>query len=167
MKIRKVHLFFLFGGIFLGTLGSLSAEVRGALSEPPVVPTQAYQATTGVSWNDEVTLLSRLIAAEAGTEPYVGKVAVGAVVLNRTANPAFPNTISGVIYQPGAFESVSNGLIWRVTNLGSARQAALDALNRWDPTGGALYFWNPAKTFNPWVWTRTILTQIGRHLFGR
>lgn len=115
---------------------------------------------------DEVNLLTRLIAAEASGEPYEGQVAVAAVMLNRVRHASFPNTISGVIYQPHAFESVSNGLIWRVTNLTTARKAAMDALNGWDPTYGCLYFWNPYKPVSSWIWTRRITRQIGNHVFG-
>lgn len=115
---------------------------------------------------DEVNLLTRVIAAEAMGEPYEGQVAVAAVLLNRVRHASFPNTISSVIYQPHAFESVSNGLIWRVTNLASARKAAMDALNGWDPTYGCLYFWNPYKPVSKWIWTRRIVRQIGNHVFG-
>lgn len=126
----------------------------------------AQGAGVGVARADEVDLLARVIAAEAETEPYVGQVAVGAVILNRVRSPEFPNTLAGVIYQPLAFESVSNGLIWRRTPRPEARRAAWDALNGWDPTYGALYFWNPYKPVSPWVWTRRIITQIGNHVFA-
>lgn len=115
---------------------------------------------------DEVNLLTRLIAAEATGEPYEGQVAVAAVMLNRVRHASFPNTVGGVIYQPHAFESVSNGLIWRLTDLTTARKAAMDALNGWDPTYGALYFWNPYKPVSSWIWTRKIVRQIGNHVFG-
>lgn len=145
--------------------GSLTA-FRQAGAEK-AIPAQAWDATTGVSYSDEVNLLARLVAAEAGNEPYAGQVAVAAVILNRLRSPQFPKTISGVIYEPGAFESVSNGLIWHVTDLSTARQAVYDALNGWDPTFGALFFWNPYKLVNPWIWTRNIIVQIGRHVFAR
>lgn len=128
---------------------------------------QPTQAGIPVATSDEINLMARLIAAEAMGEPYEGQVAVGAVVLNRVRSPLFPSTISGVIYEPWAFESVHNGLIWWVTDLTTATSAAIDALNGWDPTYGALFFWNPAKPVSPWVWTRTIITQIGRHIFAR
>lgn len=124
------------------------------------------QAGIPVATSDEINLMARLIAAEATGEPYEGQVAVGAVILNRVRSPLFPSTISGVIYEPWAFESVHNGLIWRVTDLTTATNAAIDALNGWDPTYGALFFWNPAKPVSPWIWTRTIITQIGRHVFA-
>ncbi|MCL6589752.1 MAG: cell wall hydrolase [Firmicutes bacterium] len=112
-----------------------------------------------------VALLARLIYAEAGAEPYVGMVAVGGVVLNRVENPKFPKSIAGVIYQPHAFESVSNGFINRTPST-AAQKAAQDALNGWDPSGGALYFFNPSKPVNPWIWARRIITRIGRHVFA-
>jgi len=133
----------------------------------PEVPVQAYRAVRGVSRADEVDLLARLVAAEAANEPYAGQVGVAAVVLNRVEHPSFPNTLAGVIYQPLAFESVSRGWIWQAPVFGSARRAAVDALNGWDPTYGSLYFWNPAKRVSPWIWTRQIVTQIGRHVFAR
>lgn len=120
----------------------------------------------GVLRADEVDLLARLVAAEAEGEPYAGQVAVAAVILNRVQSPQFPNSISGVAYQPHAFESVTNGLIWRRTPSAQARNAAIDALNGWDPTYGSTFFWNPSKPVSPWIWTRTIVTQIGNHVFG-
>lgn len=131
---------------------------------PNAIPTQAG---TPVGTSDEMNLLARLIAAEAGNEPYEGQVAVGAVIMNRVRSPLFPSTISGVIFEPWAFESVSNGLIWQVTNLATPSRAAADALNGWDPTYGALFFWNPSKEVSPWIWTRAIITQIGNHVFAR
>ncbi|OPZ69911.1 MAG: Spore cortex-lytic enzyme precursor [Firmicutes bacterium ADurb.Bin467] len=110
-------------------------------------------------------LLSKLVYAEARGEPYKGQVAVAAVVLNRVASSSFPNTISGVIYQSGAFSCVSNGQINRTPNA-TAIRAALDAMNGWDPTGGCLYFYNPAGTSDRWIRTRTIKTVIGNHKFA-
>ncbi|MFS8581936.1 MAG: cell wall hydrolase, partial [Limnochordales bacterium] len=121
----------------------------------------------GVVRADELELLARLVAAEAEGEPYAGQVAVAAVVLNRVDSPQFPNSISGVAYQPLAFESVSNGLIWRRQPSAQAYNAARDALNGWDPSYGSLFFWNPSKPVSPWIWTRTIVVRIGSHVFGR
>ncbi|MDS1030318.1 cell wall hydrolase [Bacillota bacterium LX-D] len=132
--------------------------------EEEALPTQGEWSL--VRRADEVNLLTRLVAGEATGEPYEGQVAVAAVMLNRVRNASFPNTISGVIYQPHAFESVTNGLIWRTANLATARKAAIDALNGWDPTYGALYFWNPYKQVSSWIWTRKIIRQIGNHVFG-
>lgn len=120
----------------------------------------------GVVRADELELLARVVAAEAQGEPYAGQVAVAAVILNRVDSPQFPNSISGVVYQPLAFESVSNGLIWRRQPGPEAYNAARDALNGWDPTYGALFFWNPSKRVSPWIWTRRVIVQIGNHVFG-
>ncbi|MGE5581175.1 MAG: cell wall hydrolase [Bacillota bacterium] len=111
-------------------------------------------------------LLARVIRAEAEAEPYTGQVAVGAVILNRIQNSRFPKTIAGVIYQPQAFESVSNGQINQPATE-SARKAARDAMSGWDPSGGALFFFNPAKVgAHSYVWTRQIVQKIGKHIFA-
>jgi N-acetylmuramoyl-L-alanine amidase len=107
-----------------------------------------------------------VIEGEAANEPFAGKVAVGAVILNRLRSALFPHTLAGVIYQPHAFESVANGQYNRPASQESLQAAAL-SMNGWDPTGGALYFWNPVKAISPWVWTKNIISQIGRHIFAR
>ena len=110
-------------------------------------------------------LLAKLVYAEARGEVYKGQVAVAAVVLNRVASASFPNTISGVIYQSGAFSCVSNGSINNTPD-NSAVRAALDALNGWDPTGGCLYYYNPRATNDKWIRTRAVKTVIGNHSFA-
>lgn len=115
---------------------------------------------------ENIYLLASIIESEAAGEPYVGKLAVGAVILNRVASPMFPDTLAGVIFQPGAFESVRNGQFGRPASAQS-RRAAREALAGKDPTGGALYFWNPSKPVNAWVWQRRQVTRIGRHVFAR
>ena len=110
-------------------------------------------------------LLAKLVYAEARGESYMGQVAVAAVVLNRVESASFPNTISGVIYQSGAFSCVSNGSINNTPD-STAIRAALDALNGWDPTGGCLYYYNPRKTDDEWIRTRTVKTVIGNHYFA-
>ena len=123
-------------------------------------------ASSGSSSNSDYYLLARVISAEARGESYVGQVAVGAVILNRVEHPSFPNSISGVVYQPGAFTAMTDGQIDQpVAN--SAYQAARDALNGWDPSGGALYYYNPAKTSNAWIRTRPVITVIGNHVFAK
>lgn len=129
-------------------------------------PPANYTATSGVSRGNDVQLLARLIHAEAQAEPYMGKVAVGAVILNRVNSPSFPNTLAGVVYQPKAFESVSNGRV-NLSPSAESVKAAIDALNGWDPTYGALFFWNPYKKVSAWIWSRPIVRQIGQHVFGR
>lgn len=112
-------------------------------------------------------VLARVISAEAKGEPYVGQVAVGAVIINRVESGRFPTTLSGVIYQPGAFESVSNGQINTAPSQASIN-AARDALNGWDPSNGALFFFNPSKNVtSKWIWSRPIIKKIGQHLFLR
>ena len=113
----------------------------------------------------ETYLLGRLVHGEARGEPYGGKVAVAAVVLNRVKSPSFPNTISGVVYQSGAFDAVSDGQIYLTPDEDSLR-AARDALNGWDPTGGCLYYYNPSTATNGWIWTRTVQLSIGKHNFA-
>lgn len=120
---------------------------------------EASQSTSG-----DVELLARLISAEARGEPYTGQVAVGAVVLNRVESPAFPNTMSGVIYQSGAFTCIQDGQFWG-TVADSAYQAARDAINGWDPSGGAIYYFNPATATSSWIWSRPLIVVIGKHRF--
>ena len=114
--------------------------------------------------NDEINLLAKVISAEARGESYEGQVAVGAVILNRIAHPSFPDTLSGVVYQKGAFSCV-NDSNWYQPVAESAKRAAKDAINGWDPTGGAIYYYNPAKTSNAWMRSRTVIKIIGNHYF--
>lgn len=114
---------------------------------------------------EDIDLIARVVYAEARGEIYEGQVAVAAVILNRLKHPDFPKTIRGIVYEKYAFESVANGQINQVPNA-QAYQAVQDALNGWDPTGGALYFWNPAGTTSKWIQSRTVIKQIGNHVFG-
>lgn len=126
------------------------------------LPTGVKSATSA---NDStVNLLARLINAEARGEPYTGQVAVGAVILNRVRHPSFPNTIAGVIYQPGAFTAVTDGQI-HAQLVSSCVKAARDALNGWDPTGGAIYYYNPRTATNQWIRSRPVTITIGQHVF--
>ncbi len=111
-----------------------------------------------------VYLLARIISAEARGEPYSGQVAVGAVILNRIEHPSFPDTLSGVIYQEGAFTAIVDGQ-FNEPIADSAYRAARDALNGQDPSGGAIYYYNPDKTSNKWIRTRPVIKRIGAHLF--
>ncbi|OPZ64629.1 MAG: Spore cortex-lytic enzyme precursor [Firmicutes bacterium ADurb.Bin506] len=115
----------------------------------------------------QVDLLARVVAAEAEGEPYQGQVAVAAVILNRVGSSQFPNSLSGVVFQPHAFESVSNGLIWRRSPSREAISAARDALNGVDPTYGCIFFWNPSKPVSGWIWSRPVAVRIGSHVFAR
>ena len=138
--------------------GIVGAKTLNALGLKDSAPT----GTSGYS--NDVQLLARLISAEARGEPYVGQVAVGAVVLNRMRHPSFPGTMSGVIYQAGAFTCLSDGQFWNSV-ADSAYRAARDALSGWDPTGGAIYYFNPATATSSWIWSRPVLTVIGKHRF--
>ena len=111
-----------------------------------------------------ISLLARIISAEARGEPYEGQVAVGAVILNRIEHPSFPDTLSGVIFQKGAFTAVTDGQFDKPVS-DSAYSAARDALNGWDPTGGCIYYYNPKKTSNKFIWSRPVITVIGDHRF--
>lgn len=128
---------------------------------------QTPASTSKYSGNSqELMLLARLINGEARGEPYEGQVAVGSVVLNRTRDPRFPSTIAGVIYAPGAFTATVDGQINAKIEQNSIN-AARDALNGWDPSGGAFYYFNPAKTTNAWIWSRPLIKIIGKHRFCR
>ena len=111
-----------------------------------------------------VNLLARIISAEARGEPYSGQVAVGAVILNRVEHPSFPDTLSGVIYQPGAFTAITDGQ-FNESAAESAYRAARDALNGTDPSGGAIYYYNPDRAISQWIRTRPVIKRIGKHLF--
>lgn len=118
------------------------------------------------SYSDaDINLLARLIYGEARGESYVGQVAVGAVVMNRIKSPSFPNTMAGVIYQKYAFTAVDDGQI-NLTPNATARKAALDAMNGWDPSYGAIYYYNPATATSQWIFTRKTTVTIGRHVFA-
>ncbi|MBE6948650.1 MAG: spore cortex-lytic enzyme [Ruminococcaceae bacterium] len=114
--------------------------------------------------SNDVALLARLISAEARGEPYSGQVAVGAVVLNRIEHPSFPNSLSGVIYQSGAFTCMVDGQFDEPV-ADSAYKAARDALNGWDPSGGAIYYFNPNTATSSWIWSRPLIVTIGKHRF--
>lgn len=122
-------------------------------------------ASTGGSGSGDLALLARIIAAEARGETYNGQVAVGAVILNRIKHPSFPNTLAGVIYQPGAFTAIDDGQFATTTVPDSCRRAAADAMNGWDPTGGCIYYFNPNTATSGWIWSRPQVITIGRHIF--
>ncbi len=123
------------------------------------------QGAGTVASSNDVTILAKMIHGEARGEPYIGQVAVGAVIMNRVKHKNFPNTIYGVCFQPGAFDAVRDGQYYQNPSP-TAIRAARDAINGYDPTGGALYYWNPATATSRWIWSRKIITQIGKHVFG-
>lgn len=141
-----------------GIVGDTTAKAMG-IFEPANTT-----ANGSVTRSNDVYTLAQAVHGEARGEPYAGQVAVAAVILNRVDNPKFPNSIAGVIYQPGAFTAVSDGQMFLEPN-DSALKAAKDALNGWDPSGGAIYYFNPATATSKWIWSRPIITVIGSHYF--
>lgn len=124
------------------------------------------EASSNANSTSDVQLIARAINGEARGEPYEGQVAVGAVILNRVKSSKFPNTIAGVIYEPGAFTAVADGQINVPIEEGSTVvKAARDALNGWDPSGGAIYYFNPSTATNKWIWSRPLIKTIGKHRF--
>ena len=142
-----------------GVVGAATAAALG------ITLGGSVQNTAAPATESESYLLARLVHGEARGEPYTGKVAVAAVVLNRVRSAAFPNTISGVIFQAGAFDCVRDGQIWLTPDSESLR-AANDALAGWDPTAGCVYYYNPATATSSWIWSREVRLSIGAHAFA-
>ena len=126
--------------------------------------TSSSSSSSSSNNSSNVNLLARVVYGEARGEPYTGQVAVAAVVLNRVKSSKFPNTISGVVYQNGAFDAVADGQI-NMTPDATAKKAAQDALNGWDPSYGAIYYFNPSTATNKWIWSRPMTVTIGKHRF--
>lgn len=133
-------------------------------SSVPAKPT-AINVPSGYSQND-IQLMANAVHGEARGEPYVGQVAVAAVILNRVNSPSFPNSVAGVIFEPRAFTAVSDGQIWLTPNE-TSKKAVVDAINGWDPTGNAIYYFNPNTATSGWIWTRPQIKQIGKHIFAK
>ncbi len=169
----------------LKQLGYYSGSVDGIYGSRTRAAVQAFQKNCGITADgvagpttlrylgiEEATpvrgsdayLLAKLIAAEARGESYTGQVAVGAVVLNRVAHPSFPDSVAGVIYQKGAFSCVTDAN-WQVEPTGESQRAARDAMNGWDPSGGAIYYYNPRTATSRWIRTRPVICTIGNHVF--
>lgn len=127
--------------------------------------TAAVNVPQGYSQND-IQLMANAVYGEARGEPYEGKVAVAAVILNRVESATFPNTVSGVIFEPRAFTAVADGQIWLTPNE-EAKEAVMDAMNGWDPTGNAEYYFNPDTATSAWIWTRPQIKRIGKHIFAK
>lgn len=128
------------------------------------ITTSNTKQTSATTNSSDLNLLARIVYAEARGEVYAGQVAIAAVVLNRVKNSSFPNSIAGVIYQPGAFTAVSDGQI-NLSPDNTAKKAAQDALNGWDPTYGSIYYFNPNTATSKWIWSRPYVTTIGKHRF--
>ena len=139
-----------------GQVGDLTLAALG-------IPPSGNLSESGNS-GGSLDLLARLISAEARGEPYEGQVAVGAVVLNRVNHPSFPNSVAEVIYQPGAFSCLDDGQFDEPV-AESAYRAAQDAINGWDPTYGAIYYFNPVTATSKWIWSRPLIVNIGKHRF--
>lgn len=151
------------GKIFLFLILIITIAFIVMFSENLFVNNVSYAANSSTS---DIQLMARAINGEARGEPYEGQVAVGAVILNRVKNSKFPNTIAGVIYQAGAFTAVADGQINKPIAEGSTvYKAARDAMNGWDPTGGCIYYFNPATATNKWIWSRPLVKTIGKHRF--
>ncbi len=123
-------------------------------------------SSSGGNNSNDLNLLSRVVYSEARGEPYVGQVAVAAIVLNRVSHSSFPNSVAGVVYQSGTFDAVSDGQI-NLTPDSTARKAAQDAINGWDPTYGCIYYFNPSTATSKWIWSRPQVLTIGKHIFCR
>ena len=147
---------------YIVLLAILGIQLIG-IEQLTINPNKVNAASQGHGTSD-IQLMARAINGEARGEPYEGQVAVGAVILNRVKNANFPNTIAGVIYQSGAFTAVADGQINVPIEEGSTvYKAARDAMNGWDPTGGAIYYFNPATATNKWIWSRPLIKTIGKH----
>lgn len=144
-----------------GVVGVTTAQAMGISTSS----SSSAGSTQGINKNTDEYLLARTIHGEARGEPYIGKVAVAAVVLNRVKSPSFPNSAAGVVYQPLAFTAVADGQINLTPNKDSIN-AARDAINGWDPTNGCLYYWNPVTATSKWIWSRKVTLKIGKHWFG-
>lgn len=147
--------------------GLVADGIVGAKTAAALGMTLTSSSSSNSSYSSQdVYLLAKCIHAEARGEPYVGQVAVGAVVLNRVRSSSFPNTIAGVIYQPYAFTAVIDGQMNLEPNE-TAYNAARDAMNGWDPTNGCIYYYNPATATSSWIWSRPVMITIGKHNFAK
>lgn len=148
-----------------GVVGAATYRALGMNDSYNALQNQVSSSGVGGYSSADVYLLARTIYAEGRGEPYTGQVAIGAVVMNRVRHPSFPNTVSGVVYQKNAFTAVSDGQI-NLTPNDTAMKAAKDAINGWDPTGGAIYYYNPAVATSAWIFDRQTVTVIGKHVFA-
>lgn len=169
---RLIHCF-LIGTILItmlatyatGTNNRYTAEALKGRNKNGVPSRSQILVSRGVS-REDITMLARAVHGEARGEKFDGQVAVAAVIVNRAKSGQFPDTINGVVFEPGAFDAVDDGQIWLEPD-SKAVKAAEMALAGYDPTGGALYYWNPITSTSKWIWTRAIEKQIGRHVFAR
>ncbi|MEC0344487.1 spore cortex-lytic enzyme [Peribacillus frigoritolerans] len=166
-QINKGNEFTYYGGTPIEkqvkTKGTGTGTGGTATGKAPSKPTTSANLPGGYSQND-IQLMANAVYGEARGEPYTGQVAVAAVILNRVESAAFPNTISGVIFEPGAFTAVADGQIWLTPNE-RAKEAVVDAINGWDPSGNAEYYFNPDTATSKWIWSREQIKRIGKHIF--
>ncbi|MFJ7852677.1 spore cortex-lytic enzyme [Peribacillus frigoritolerans] len=164
-QINKGNEFTYFGGVPIEKQVKAKGNGTGgtATGKAPSKPTTSANLPGGYSQND-IQLMANAVYGEARGEPYTGQVAVAAVILNRVESAAFPNTISGVIFEPGAFTAVADGQIWLTPNE-RAKEAVVDAINGWDPSGNAEYYFNPDTATSKWIWSREQIKRIGKHIF--
>lgn len=146
-----------------GEKGAKQKENHEQAQQPEQEQTTAVNVPHGFSQND-IKLMANAVHGEARGEPYEGQVAVASVILNRAKSDTFPNTVSGVIFEPRAFTAVADGQIWLTPNE-TAKRAVIDAINGWDPSTNALYYFNPETATSPWIWTRPQIKKIGKHIF--
>lgn len=162
-QINKGNQFTHYGGEDRNTDGQSNSGGGSGNSGEDTGGTPSVNVPQGYSQND-IQLMANAVYGEARGEPYEGQVAVAAVILNRLNSALFPDTVSGVIFEPRAFTAVADGQIWLEPN-DKAREAVLDAINGWDPSGNALYYFNPDTATSGWIWTRPQIKQIGKHIF--
>ncbi|WP_106497388.1 spore cortex-lytic enzyme [Lentibacillus sp. Marseille-P4043] len=166
-QINKGNDFTNYGGVDKEKQTKPKAKPNQSANKPNTntdqTSTTAVNVPQGYSQND-IKLLANAVHGESRGEPYIGQVAVAAVILNRVESSTFPDTVSGVIFEPRAFTAVADGQIWLTPNE-TSKQAVLDALNGWDPTGNALYYFNPNTATSAWIWSRPQIKKIGKHIF--
>ncbi|MBS4191057.1 spore cortex-lytic enzyme [Bacillus sp. FJAT-49705] len=167
-QIAKGNKFTHYGGMNLEAQkkpakGAPAKKTKPTQQKPTQQKPTAANVPNGFSQND-IQLMANAVYGESRGEPYTGQVAVAAVILNRVNSATFPNTVSGVIFEPGAFTAVADGQIWLTPNE-RAKEAVIDAINGWDPTGNALYYFNPDTATSAWIWSRPQIKRIGKHIF--
>ncbi|MGW6384322.1 spore cortex-lytic enzyme [Peribacillus butanolivorans] len=170
-QINKGNEFTYYGGVDIEKQVKVKGNVSGSKPSRGKAPSEKTPSKTvtaanlpgGYSQND-IQLMANAVYGEARGEPYTGQVAVAAVILNRVESVSFPNTISGVIFEPGAFTAVADGQIWLTPNE-RAKEAVVDAINGWDPSGNAEYYFNPDTATSKWIWSREQIKRIGKHIF--
>ncbi|TFH63349.1 spore cortex-lytic enzyme [Peribacillus frigoritolerans] len=162
-QINKGNEFTYYGGTPIEKQVKAKGTGGTATGKAPSKPATSANLPGGYSQND-IQLMANAVYGEARGEPYTGQVAVAAVILNRVESAAFPNTISGVIFEPGAFTAVADGQIWLTPNE-RAKEAVVDAINGWDPSGNAEYYFNPDTATSKWIWSREQIKRIGKHIF--